>query len=151
PTRTWNILGPRPVSRKWTCRTWKTRWSSSRSSARPAGAKTTRRTKRRKRTMPEIDRWLRPMIERKGSDLHLRAGSPPMWRLHGHLGPIGKEPVLEQERLTKIMRELVSDCWVTAQTKSELGGVLTELKKYDEAEPMLLGAYQTLAHSSSAP
>jgi twitching motility protein PilT len=59
--------------------------------------------------MPEIDRWLRPMIERKGSDLHLRAGSPPMWRLHGHLGPIGKEPVLEQERITKIMRELVTE------------------------------------------
>ena len=59
--------------------------------------------------MPEIDRWLRPMIERKGSDLHLRAGSPPMWRLHGHLGPIGKEPVLEQERLVKIMRELVTE------------------------------------------
>jgi twitching motility protein PilT len=59
--------------------------------------------------MPEIDRWLRPMIERKGSDLHLRAGSPPMWRLHGHLGPIGKEPVLEQDRLIKIMRELVTE------------------------------------------
>jgi twitching motility protein PilT len=59
--------------------------------------------------MPEIDRWLRPMIERKGSDLHLRAGSPPMWRLHGHLGPIGKEPALEQERLTKVMRELVTE------------------------------------------
>ena len=47
--------------------------------------------------MPEIDRWLRPMIERKGSDLHLRAGSPPMWRLHGHLGPIGKEQPFDEE------------------------------------------------------
>src|SRR6266581_3632418 len=58
--------------------------------------------------MPEIDSWLRRMLERKGSDLHLRAGSPPMWRIHGHLGPIDGEAVVDQERLTSIMREIAS-------------------------------------------
>jgi twitching motility protein PilT len=59
--------------------------------------------------MPELDKWLRPMIERKGSDLHLRAGSPPMWRLHGHLAPIPNEPVLDQERLGKLMKEIATE------------------------------------------
>lgn len=58
--------------------------------------------------MAEIDRWLRRMVELKGSDLHLRAGSPPMWRLHGHLAPIPQEPVLTQEALGKLMREIAS-------------------------------------------
>src|SRR5437868_1931012 len=62
--------------------------------------------------MAEIDRWLRRMLELKGSDLHLRAGSPPMWRIHGRLAPILDEPVIEQSRLGLIMRELLSqDRW----------------------------------------
>jgi twitching motility protein PilT len=52
------------------------------------------------------------MLGRIGSDLHLRAASPPMWRIHGHLGPIEGEPVLEHDRLTPIMREICSqDGW----------------------------------------
>jgi twitching motility protein PilT len=60
-------------------------------------------------TMAEIDRWLRNMISLKGSDLHLRAGAPPIWRVHGHLAPIPNEPVLDPERLGKLMRELCSE------------------------------------------
>jgi twitching motility protein PilT len=60
-------------------------------------------------TMPELDRWLKRMIDLKGSDLHLPSGSPPMWRLHGHLGPIPEEPVLDQDRLGKLMREIATD------------------------------------------
>jgi twitching motility protein PilT len=56
--------------------------------------------------MAEIDRWLRPMLQQRGSDLHLRAGSPPMWRIHGHLAPIANEPVLEQDRLVQLMSEI---------------------------------------------
>jgi twitching motility protein PilT len=59
--------------------------------------------------MAEIDNWLRPMLGLRGSDLHLRAGSPPMWRIHGHLGPIEGEAVLEQERLSHIMAEVCSE------------------------------------------
>jgi twitching motility protein PilT len=59
--------------------------------------------------MPEMDGWLRRMLELKGSDLHLRAGSPPMWRVHGHLGPIAGEAVLDQPRLNMLMRQIASD------------------------------------------
>jgi twitching motility protein PilT len=59
--------------------------------------------------MAEIDKWLRPMLGLKGSDLHLRAGSAPMWRIHGHLGPIEGEAVLEHDQLSRIMREICSE------------------------------------------
>lgn len=49
------------------------------------------------------------MLELRGSDLHLRAGSPPFWRVHGHLAPIPNEPLIEQDRIARIMRELVGD------------------------------------------
>jgi serine/threonine protein kinase len=56
-----------------------------------------------------------------------------------------------REALATREKSLVPDCWLTAQTASELGGVLTELAKYEEAEPMLLAAYRALEKSSSAP
>jgi len=59
--------------------------------------------------MAEIDRWLRRMMELKGSDLHLRAGAPPMWRVHGHLAPIPQEPVIEHDRLGGLMQELLGE------------------------------------------
>src|SRR6516164_6787595 len=59
--------------------------------------------------MAELDRWLRKMMELKGSDLHLRAGAPPMWRVHGHLAPIPDEPVLDQDRLAGVMGEIADD------------------------------------------
>jgi twitching motility protein PilT len=59
--------------------------------------------------MPLIDPWLRRMLELKGSDLHLRAGAPPMWRIHGHLAPIPGEAVIEQPRMAGIMREIIPE------------------------------------------
>jgi serine/threonine protein kinase len=56
-----------------------------------------------------------------------------------------------REALAIRRQSLVPDCWLTAQTASELAGVLMELKTDDEAEPMLLAAYQTLEQSSCAP
>lgn len=62
--------------------------------------------------MAEVDRWLRRMLELKGSDLHLRAGAPPMWRIHGHLTPIADEPTIDQARMTLLMQELLPrDRW----------------------------------------
>jgi twitching motility protein PilT len=62
--------------------------------------------------MAEIDRWLRRMMELKGSDLHLRSDAPPFWRIHGHLVPIPDEPVLDQNRLSQLMREIApEDRW----------------------------------------
>src|ERR1700674_5886799 len=63
--------------------------------------------------MAELDRWLRKMMELKGSDLHLRAGAPPMWRIHGHLAPIPDEPPIDQNRLGSIMQEIIrEDRWM---------------------------------------
>jgi twitching motility protein PilT len=59
--------------------------------------------------MADIDPWLRKMLTLKGSDLHLRAGAPPMWRIHGHLEPIPEEPVLDQGRLERMMREIIQE------------------------------------------
>ena len=36
----------------------------------------------------EVDEALRHVVEREGSDLHLKVGAPPMARIHGALGPI---------------------------------------------------------------
>ncbi|HXV05304.1 MAG TPA: PilT/PilU family type 4a pilus ATPase [Solirubrobacterales bacterium] len=44
--------------------------------------------------MFEIDAALRTLIERGGSDLHIKVGVPPTMRLHGELAPIeGYEPL----------------------------------------------------------
>src|SRR5439155_17285169 len=60
-------------------------------------------------TMAEIDPWLREMLTLKGSDLHLRADSLPMWRIHGHLIPIPGEQVLDNNRLGRMMREIITE------------------------------------------
>jgi len=35
--------------------------------------------------MAQIDQFLKVLVEREGSDLHLTVGSPPVMRVHGHL------------------------------------------------------------------
>jgi twitching motility protein PilT len=46
----------------------------------------------------DIDAALRYVVEREGSDLHVKVDSPPMGRIHGALGPIeGSEPLTQQE------------------------------------------------------
>jgi twitching motility protein PilT len=43
--------------------------------------------------MPSIEAFLREMIERGASDLHLTVASPPMIRLHGELVPLAHPPL----------------------------------------------------------
>ncbi len=43
----------------------------------------------------DIDDCLRYVVERDGSDLHLKVGAPPVIRLHGELAPIpGRDPLV---------------------------------------------------------
>ena len=35
--------------------------------------------------MPQIDQFLKVLVEQGGSDLHLTVGSPPVVRVHGHM------------------------------------------------------------------
>ncbi len=46
----------------------------------------------------DVDAVLRFVVEREGSDLHIKVDSPPMARVHGALRPIdGSEPLSEQD------------------------------------------------------
>jgi len=58
--------------------------------------------------MAVIDDWLLRMRDMGASDLHLTAGCPPKFRINGELFPT-KEEVLTNERLARIMREIVTE------------------------------------------
>jgi twitching motility protein PilT len=47
--------------------------------------------------MFDIDAAMRALVERGGSDLHIKVGSPAMARIEGHLGPLFDEPPLAPE------------------------------------------------------
>ncbi len=47
--------------------------------------------------MNQIDEFLRQLVARNGSDLHLIAGQPPRIRIYGELSPIRSEPVSRDE------------------------------------------------------
>jgi twitching motility protein PilT len=49
-----------------------------------------------------IDRFLRLMIDRGASDLHLSAGRPPMFRLSGEIDPIRYRPLTEADYISMI-------------------------------------------------
>ncbi len=45
----------------------------------------------------EIDKLFRAVVERQGSDLHLKVGLPPFVRAGGALRPMRREPVNDEE------------------------------------------------------
>jgi twitching motility protein PilT len=55
----------------------------------------------------EIQHLLQEMIAKKGSDLHIAAGSPPRIRVKGRLAPI-KHPVLSAKETKQIIYNLLS-------------------------------------------
>jgi twitching motility protein PilT len=55
--------------------------------------------------MAEIDQYLRQMLERGGSDLHLHVGSPPRSRLSGSIENL-EGPVLTEGTLSEMLREI---------------------------------------------
>ncbi len=55
--------------------------------------------------MPQIDKLLKFLSDRGGSDLHLLAGLPPKMRLHGHLEVLN-HPVMTQELLGEWLAEV---------------------------------------------
>jgi len=58
--------------------------------------------------MANLHDLLRTTRERGGSDLHLAAGMEPRVRLHGALEAVGGWPVLSDDDLGKLLREVVS-------------------------------------------
>lgn len=59
--------------------------------------------------MPAIDRYLIPLVEGNGSDLHLSANRVPHVRIHGSILPFENEPVLSSDDILAILREIVPD------------------------------------------
>ena len=87
----------------------------------------------------DIDAALRYVVEREGSDLHVKVDSPPMARIHGALRPIdGSEPLTEQD------------------TEAALEHILNDqglLQEFDDRRRggLLLRALRALAGSASTP
>jgi twitching motility protein PilT len=55
----------------------------------------------------EIDRLLRAMVEQEASDLFLKVGAHPFFRIHGKLIPIGEEQI-PQEQIVEVATELMA-------------------------------------------
>lgn len=62
--------------------------------------------------MPELDYYLKEVVDRGGSDLHLAANSPPLLRLHGNLVRLSTR-VLAAEDTERILLEILTDHMVS--------------------------------------
>jgi len=56
----------------------------------------------------EIDRFLRRMVDLRGSDLHLKSGSTPKVRIDGQIADLSRE-VLSPQALDNILREVMPE------------------------------------------
>lgn len=56
-----------------------------------------------------LDRLLQRALEAGASDLHLKAGSPPMVRIHGRLEPLGGEAPMDGGAIDAIAKALLSE------------------------------------------
>jgi twitching motility protein PilT len=59
--------------------------------------------------MLNLDEALRYVVERDGSDLHLKAEAPPIARIHGHLAPIDGEPALSADDTERALESIVDE------------------------------------------
>ncbi len=58
--------------------------------------------------MPNIVTLLRQMVEKDSSDLHLRVGMPPVFRINGKLMPLGKTPFTKED-MVQIAKQCLTD------------------------------------------
>jgi twitching motility protein PilT len=61
------------------------------------------------RALDRIETLLRTLVSNNASDLHLRAGSPPMLRASGEIAPIPNEPVLSSDEIDVMLNALMLD------------------------------------------
>src|SRR5215212_8818719 len=62
-----------------------------------------------RRVMFDLDSALRYLIQKEGSDLHLKVPSRPLIRVHGKLEPIENSEPLTPEDTERIMRQMCKD------------------------------------------
>src|SRR5437868_5585587 len=55
------------------------------------------------RALDRMENLLRALVSNRASDLHLRAGSPPLLRASGEIAPISNEPVLSSEEIDEML------------------------------------------------
>ena len=56
----------------------------------------------------KIDELLRMLVDKKGSDLHLKVGRPPLMRIKGDLNPIEGLPVISKEEMKEILYPMLT-------------------------------------------
>ena len=59
--------------------------------------------------LDRIETLLRTLVGKNASDLHLRAGSPPMLRASGEISPIANEPVLSSDEIDAMLATVMLD------------------------------------------
>ncbi len=59
--------------------------------------------------MFDVNRALRELVEKEGSDLHLKVGSSPLYRVHGDLMLDSGVPPLTTTDTEQALRDLLSD------------------------------------------
>jgi twitching motility protein PilT len=56
-----------------------------------------------------IEHCLRELVAREGSDLHLKVGAPPLYRIHGALEPLTDDAPLTRDDTQQVLRDLLTD------------------------------------------
>jgi len=69
----------------------------------PTPMPTTRVTATGNRALDKIEALLRTLVGNKASDLHLRAGAPPMLRLNGEIAPIPNEAAVSSSEIDEML------------------------------------------------
>src|SRR5881392_1966340 len=59
----------------------------------------------------DFERLLVTGVERGASDLHLKAGAPPILRIHGRLMPQGDFGVITAEDMDRLARKMLAERW----------------------------------------
>ena len=81
--------------------------------------------------MAQIDKLFNLLQERKGSDLHISVGAPPLIRISGDLTPITSN-ILPQAETQKLLYEIVTP---QQQKRFEVEKELDQAVKYAQDSP----------------
>ena len=60
--------------------------------------------------MPQIDQFLKVLVEQGGSDLHLTVGAPPIMRVHGHMQRIKFRDMTNKD-MESLIYEIMEEEW----------------------------------------
>ncbi|MDV6373890.1 type IV pilus twitching motility protein PilT [Deinococcus arenicola] len=67
-----------------------------------------------------LDQLLREMVDRRASDIHLQAGSPPMGRVDGQLTPFGTQPLMPPDTELLAQALMTAEQWDDFSYRNEL-------------------------------